>query len=263
MSEGSSPAAAEGPPEEWCAARYAAQCGFVSALGDTILGWLAPQPGERVLDLGCGDGAFTEKIAASGAVVVGVDASADMVAAARGRGLDARLAEGHTLDFDDPFDAVISNAALHWMREPDRVLGAVARVLRPGGRFVAEMGGFGNVAAVRVAIHAALARRGVDGPALCPWYFPTVEEYGARLVGAGFAVDHLELVPRAVTVASGMHAWCANFTASYQRVLLAADRAAFVDEVVALLEPVMRRPDGTWTCDYVRLRFRARRARMV
>lgn len=246
--------------QTWCASRYGADCGFVAALGDTILGWLAPQPGERILDLGCGDGVFTAKVAASGAAVVGVDAAADMVEAARRRGFDARVADAHVLDLGETFDAVVSNAALHWMKEPDRVLAAVARLLRPGGRFVAEMGGFGNVAAIRVAIHAVLARRGLDGVALCPWYFPTREEYAERLERAGFRVERMELAPRPVSVASGMHAWCGNFTDSYQRALPRADRTAFVDEVVALLEPVMRRPDGAWFADYVRLRFHAVRA---
>lgn len=231
----------------------------MSELGETILAWLAPRAGERVLDLGCGDGAFTEKVVATGADVVGVDASVDMVAAARSRGLDARVADAHVLDLGERFDAVISNAALHWMKEPDAVLAAVARSLAPGGRFVAEMGGFGNVASIRVAIHAALARRGIDGPARCPWYFPTAEEYGERLSRAGFAVDRMELAPRPVSVASGMHAWCANFTESYQRALPDAERAPFVDEVVGLLEPVLRQPDGGWTADYVRLRFHATR----
>ncbi len=248
------------PSQTWCAARYGADCGFVADLGDTILGWLAPRPGERILDLGCGDGAFAAKLAASGASVVGVDAAPDMVEAARRRGFDARVADAHVLDLGETFDAVVSNAALHWMKEPDRVLAAVARLLRHGGRFVAEMGGFGNVAAIRVAIHAVLARRGLDGAALSPWYFPTPEEYAALLARAGFTVERMELVPRPVSVASGMRAWCANFTESFQRALPERERAAFVDDVVALLEPVLRRPDGTWFADYVRLRFHAVRA---
>lgn len=249
------------PSQTWVAARYGADCGYVAALGDTVLGWLAPRAGERILDLGCGDGVFTAKLLASGASVVGVDSSPDMVEAARTRGLDARVADAHVLDLGERFDAVVSNAALHWMTEPDRVLAAVARVLRRGGRFVAEMGGFGNVAAIRVAIHAVLARRGLDGAALSPWYFPTPEEYGERLSGAGFHVERMELVPRPVSVASGMRAWCANFTERFQRALPASERDGFVDEVVALLEPVMRRPEGTWSADYVRLRFLAIHAR--
>src|SRR5579859_7306931 len=166
--------------QRWDPGRYRENAGFVAVLGEPLLDLLAPKPGERILDLGCGDGALTRKIAAV-ARVVAVDASADQVQAARARGLDAHVMDGTRLGFEREFDAVFSNAALHWMRDPDAVIDGVWRALKPGGRFVAECGGAGNVAAVREALCRAVARRGVDGHAVSPWYFPSVDEYQGRL----------------------------------------------------------------------------------
>jgi SAM-dependent methyltransferase len=131
--------------QEWSARRYAETAHFVPALGAPVLELLAPSAGERILDLGCGDGVLTEKIAAAGVTVVAVDAAPEMVAAARARGIDARVMPGQNLTFDGEFDAVFTNAALHWMRPPERVLAGVRRALRPGGRFVGEMGGHNNM----------------------------------------------------------------------------------------------------------------------
>src|SRR5439155_9857283 len=127
--------------QNWDADRYARTAGYVSQLGAPLIELLAPTPGERILDLGCGEGALTEKIAASGATVVGVDGSNDMIAAARERGLDAHVMDGQSLTFEREFDAVFSNAALHWMTRADDVIQGVRRALKPAGRFVAEMGG--------------------------------------------------------------------------------------------------------------------------
>ena len=150
-------AAEEKPTQEWQADRYAHHAHFVPTLGQPVLELLKPRPGERILDLGCGDGVLTEKIAAAGAAVTGVDASPDMIAAAQRRGLAARVMNGARLEFAGEFDAVFSNAALHWMKDdPDAVIAGVARALKPGGRFVAEMGGHGCVAAIVVAMVATL-----------------------------------------------------------------------------------------------------------
>ena len=157
--------------QHWSAERYAQTAHFVPALGAPVLELLGPRPGERILDLGCGDGVLTEKIAAAGASVVAVDAAPDMVAAAQARGLDARVAAGQDLNFEGEFDAVFSNAALHWMRPPEKVLAGVRRALRPGGRFVAEMGGHNNTAAIIVALSAVLGRRGLDAQRLNPFVF--------------------------------------------------------------------------------------------
>ncbi len=247
--------------QTWKADRYERNARFVSDLGAPVLALLNLKPGERILDLGCGDGALTEKIIAAGASVVGVDASQDMVDAAHRRGIDARVGSGHALSFAREFDAVFSNAALHWMRDPDAVIAGVARALKPGGRFVGEMGGHACVAAIRVALVAVLARRNIDGAALSPWYFPTVDDYRARLERGGFAVDYIELIPRPTPLPTDMAGWLDTFCENFFRSLSAADRTAALSETIDLLRPVLCDERGRWTADYTRLRFAAHLAR--
>jgi trans-aconitate methyltransferase len=249
------------PAQSWKADRYARHAHFVPALGQPVLDLLQPRTGERILDLGCGDGVLTEKITTAGASVVGVDASADMVAAARKRGLDARVADGARLDFAGEFEAVFSNAALHWMKDdPDAVIAGVARALKPGGRFAGEMGGHGCVAAITVALIAVLERHGADGRSRSPWYFPTVDDYRARLERGGFAVEYIELIPRPTPLPTDMAGWLDTFAAPFLDRLPANERTVARDEAIAMLKPVLCDEAGRWTADYMRLRFLARRA---
>ena len=243
--------------QHWSAERYAETAHFVPALGAAVLDLLAPAAGERILDLGCGDGVLTEKIAAAGATVVGVDAAPDMVTAARARGLDARVVAGQDLAFSHEFDAVFSNAALHWMRPPEAVLAGVYRALKPGGRFVGEMGGQNNTAAIMVAIRAVMARRGIDAGRLSPWWFPSADAYRAKLEAAGFAVDDIRIVPRPTPLPAGLEAWLDTFAEDFFGALPLSDRRAARDEIVDLLRPVLMDETGIWIADYVRLRFRA------
>ena len=245
--------------QHWSAQRYAETAHFVPTLGAPVLELLTPRLGEQILDLGCGDGVLTEKIAAAGTTVVAVDAAADMVAAARRRGLDARIVAGQDLDFDQTFDAVFSNAALHWMRPPGKVLAGVYRTLKPGGRFVAEMGGHNNIAAILVALGAVLGRRGIDAHRLSPWYFPSAEAYREKLEAAGFVVDDIHIVPRPTPLPAGLEAWLETFAEDFFAPLSIGDRAVARSEVMALLQPVLMDERGSWIADYVRLRFRARR----
>lgn len=243
--------------DRWSAADYARNARFVSDLGGPVVALLAPVAGEDILDLGCGDGALTESLVASGARVVGVDASKSMVAAARVRGLDARVMDATGLAFSHAFDAVFTNAALHWVPRAGAVVEGVARALRPGGRFVGEFGGFGNVAAIRVALDAALRIRGVGDAAPIPWYFPTPAEYGAVLTSAGFTVDTIELIPRPTPLPTGMEGWLKTLAAPVLAPLPDDERAAVQALAIDLLAPALRDDAGNWIADYTRIRFRA------
>ena len=239
----------------WSTEGYRANAGFGPALGSAVFDLLNPQPGERILDLGCGEGSLTERLAAAGALVVGVDMSPDFVAAAKARGLDARIMDGEALTFDREFDAVFSNAAMHWMLAPDRVIDGVKRALRPGGRFVAEFGGHGCVAAVQVAVSAVLARHGVAMRS--PWYFPTDDAYRARLEAGGFAVTQIALIPRPTPLPTGMAGWLATFAGPMLKQLPEGVREDAAREMEDLLRPALCDASGRWTADYVRLRFAA------
>jgi trans-aconitate methyltransferase len=241
---------------DWSASTYAANARFVADLGGAVLDMLAPQKGERILDLGCGDGALTEKLVQAGASVLGVDGSPDMVRAACGRGLVAQVMDGQRLTFDSEFDAVFSNAALHWMPDGAAVIAGVFRALRPGGRFVAEFGGQGNIAAIVTAFTAVLKPRGIDPARMHRWY-PTAERYSSMLREGGFQVESAAIVPRPTRLPTGMAGWLATFADPFLPDLPRTEKAAILQEVEALLVPALRTSEGEWIADYVRLRFKA------
>jgi SAM-dependent methyltransferase len=244
-------------PQTWNPETYSRDAAYVPQLGSGALEWLAPETGERILDLGCGDGQLTERIAAKGAIVTGIDASSQMVAAARARGIAAQEGSAESLPFADRyFDAVFSNAVLHWVRGQDAMMTEVHRVLRPGGRFVAEMGGHGNIAAIRVAFAAVLAHLGFDELGRHDNYFPTSDTYARSLSAHGFAVDRMIHFPRPTPLgAGGMVAWLNMFRRGALDALPKDLRETAVAKTVALLAPTLCDEEGNWTADYVRLRF--------
>ena len=246
--------------QTWDAARYAATGRFVADLAGGVVELLAPQPGEAILDLGCGDGALTEKLAATGAIVTGADASPAMVAAARARGLTVHEVSADALPFAGEFDAVFSNAALHWMPNAEAVIAAVYRALKLGGRFVAEMGGMGNIAAIRVALQAVLSRFGIDAEAVAASFYPAPAHYQRLLEAAGFEVRSIALIPRPTPLPAGMEAWLNTFRNGVLDLLGPEGRAKALAETSELLRPALCDADGNWTADYVRLRFAAVRA---
>jgi trans-aconitate methyltransferase len=242
--------------QTWNAAGYEKNARFVSDLGGPVLELLAPMPAERILDLGCGDGVLTRKIVAAGSEVVGLDSSPDLCAAARRLGLEVVESSASDMAFKAEFDAVFSNAALHWMKDAARVIGNVARALRPEGRFVAEMGGYKCVETIRRALIDELDGRGYDGESASPWYFPSPEEYRIHLTAAGFEVPYIELIPRPTPVPD-MKGWLNTFSHCFTALLPAAEREDYLECVLVRIEPRLCDASGRWTADYTRLRFRA------
>jgi trans-aconitate methyltransferase len=250
------------PSQTWDPNRYARNARFVSELATPLIDLLAPRPGEQILDLGCGDGVLTEQLVALRCRVVGVDASVEQVKAARDRGLDVCVVDGQNLVFAPEFDAVFSNAALHWMKRADDVIAGVYRALKPGGRFVAECGGDGNIAQIVKALRVALRRRGIEAAALNPWYFPAVDAYKARLERRGFQINYIALIPRPTPLPGDVVGWLETFAESFTSVLPECERPAFIEEVRELLRPELCDADGKWVADYVRLRFAAEKTRV-
>jgi SAM-dependent methyltransferase len=242
--------------QDWNAAEYEKNARFVTDLGAPVLQLLAPMPGERILDVGCGDGVLTQKIAQAGCSVVGLDSSPDFCRAARQLGLEVIEASAEEMKFSNEFDAIFSNAALHWMRNPERVVRNIARALQPGGRFVAEMGGHGCVETIKSALIDELNRLGVDGNKVNPWYFPTPEQYSAHLTAAGFDVPYVALFPRP-TLLPDIMGWLTTFLHSFTALLSESERLPYLERVQARIKPKLCDASGRWVADYVRLRFKA------
>ncbi len=255
------------PSSRWSPSDYAKNAGFVPALGEPALALLAPQPGELILDLGCGDGKLTKRIEELGAKAIGLDASPEMVEAARGRGVDAFLADAQALDLTEQsqrfgrFDAAFSNAALHWMLDPAAVARGVFSVLKDGGRFAGEMGGSGNLATLRAGLREELTERGYDVPSEDPQWYPTAEAFAALYAQAGFVDIQAELIPRVTPLPTGIAGWVMTFRGGWMDVagVAPADKLGVACAVERRLSPELRREDGSWFADYVRLRFTMRK----
>jgi trans-aconitate methyltransferase len=224
-------------------------------LGQAALDLLDPQPGEHILDIGCGEGALTEKIHRRGAAVVGIDSSEEMVAAARGRGLDARLGDAAAMDFDKEFDAAFSNAALHWMPEQKRVATAVFGALKPGGRFAGEMGGEGNLAKLREALDSELIIRGYSPPPTELSWYASAEDFADLYEEAGFDEIDARLIDRPTKIDHGIGAWVETFRRGW------LDRAGVPQGERAEIGASVATRFGSDIADYVRLRFIMRKPR--
>lgn len=243
--------------QKWDPKKYETNARFVSDLGAPVVALLAPQAGEDILDLGCGDGALTVKLVEAGATVKGVDGSSEMVAAAQVLGIDAEVMDGQALTFNAEFDAVFSSAALHWMADIDAVIAGVYRALKPKGRFVAEFGGFGNIAAIRTAVRAA--HEIVTGKPMPDdkKVFPSPNFYAGRLVAAGFIVKSIEIIDRPTPLPTGVRGWYQTFGGRYFQDLTADETVAVIDKAEMLVAPEFQDENGNWFADYKRLRFEA------
>jgi trans-aconitate methyltransferase len=244
--------------QKWSPDLYQNNARFVGELASEAVEWLSPKTGEQVLDIGCGDGVLSLQLAQSGAEVTGLDFSPELVENARERGLHAVHGNAEKLAFDREFDAVFSNAALHWIRAPDAMMRGVYAALRPGGRFVGELAGIHNAAKIRSSVHRWLRSHGYDDEEIDPWFLPTCDDYGGRLERAGFEVDRLYWFARPVRITYPVADWIRTFGSPYLTVLSdEAERKRMLDEVTEELKSTLQANDGTWTVDYTRLRFRA------
>jgi trans-aconitate methyltransferase len=244
----------------WDAKLYDDKHSFVWEKGKGVVELLAPKPGERILDLGCGTGHLTPEIAAVGALTVGIDQSADMIAQARRQFPDLRfeVCDAREIPFTGEFDAVFSNAALHWIPEAEKVIRGVARALKPSGRFVAEMGGKGNIRRLVEAIAGACRVVGLDsGAATEAWYYPSIGEYSGLLEKHGLEVRQAALFERPTRLEDGekgLEAWLRMFRRVILDRLPAAEQNAFLREVERQARPELFQ-DGVWELDYRRLRI--------
>jgi trans-aconitate 2-methyltransferase len=244
----------------WNPELYEARHAFVFQLGEELIGILNPQPGEHILDLGCGTGQLTRKIADSGAHVLGLDASPEMIGQARQNYPELRflLQDAATMDFKGEFDAVFSNAALHWMLDASGVAKAIARALREGGRFIAELGGRRNIHQIEYAVEAVAARYLGSAMPEKRTFYPSVGEYATILEAYGLEVRSALLFDRPTPLEGpdGMPNWIRQFKWYYFENLPSAQREQALEDVVDELRPVLFR-DGTWYADYRRLRISA------
>ncbi|MBE8967964.1 methyltransferase domain-containing protein [Nostocales cyanobacterium LEGE 12452] len=244
----------------WDTSLYEDKHAFVWQYGEDLLKLLNPQPGESILDLGCGTGQLTEKIAQAGADVWGIDSAPAMIEKARENYPDIRFDVANAANFqvDKPFDAVFSNAVLHWVKEADSAIASIHQSLKPGGRFVAEFGGKGNVLAIVTALYSALESIGIPQAQVeNPWYYPSIGEYASLLENQGFDIIYAILFPRPTPLAegeTGIANWIKMFASPFLAGLSPEQQIQIIPVVEEYLKPTLYQ-QGTWTADYRRIRI--------
>lgn len=248
------------PEQSWRPTQYNTHASFVSNLASSVVDLLQPKRGERILDLGCGDGTLAAKIQSMGANVVGVDSSPEMVSAAQARGIEAYVVSGDALTFTREFDAVFSNAALHWMTDYQRVIDGVSESLKPGGRFIGEFGAEGNIKRLITGMEASFARNPEFGTFKNPWFFPSEGAYASALERGGFEVEHIAVIPRPTPLTTGVREWLKIFGDHVISGLSQEQTKQFLDEVEQDVRQYLYTSEGGWVADYVRIRFSAVKA---
>lgn len=246
---------------QWNAGLYDDKHSFVWKMAAGVLDLLEAKPGERILDLGCGTGHLTEQIAATGAKIVGVDRSPDMIRQAREKypSLQFAVMDAREIRFAELFDAVFSNATLHWIKEPEKVVVEIAKVLRPNGRFVAEFGGKGNVGGLMAAVERVWHKLNLPTPD--PWYYPSVGEYSSLLEKHGLEVSYAVLFGRPTPLEDGergLRNWLTMFGGTFLDQLPEAQREGALAAIEQETRPALHR-DGRWVMDYRRLRIVAKK----
>ncbi|BAZ15052.1 type 11 methyltransferase [Calothrix sp. NIES-4071] len=241
----------------WDTNLYEGKHAFVWKYGEDLLKLLSPQPGEKILDVGCGTGQLAAKIAANGAIVTGIDADAAMVEKAKLNypNLEFVVADARSFQFNTSFDAVFSNATLHWIPESEAVINSIHGALKPGGRFVAAFGGKGDVKLITHALYQALEQK---SPESLSWYFPSIGEYTSLLEKQGFDVNYAVLFDLPTPLPdgeAGLRNWLTMFAT---RFFANSTRQEVIKTVEEQLKPILYK-NGTWTVDYRHLRIVAMR----
>ena len=234
--------------QNWNAAEYQKHASFVPSLANSVIELLNPRKGEKILDIGCGDGELTQQLKEKGCLVIGIDSSPSMVESTKNRGIEAYVIDGQTIDFQNQFDAVFSNAALHWLTQPERVIKGVYLSLKPNGRFVAEFGGYGNIATLLKAMQEVFRENTGFGEFKNPWFFPSVAEYKTLLEKQGFKINSIELIPRPTPLKSGVEKWLEIFAKGITSHLDPEQKILFLSAVKNKLMPcrpyLQKKKDG-------------------
>lgn len=242
---------------KWNPKGYDEHAHYVYKLGEPLVALLAPSEGEKILDLGCGHGELTLRLSEFECDVLGIDLSEDMVHAAIENGVNAVVMNAEELIFDNEFDGIISNAAIHWMDDIGKVVESCYRSLKFGGRFVGEFGGDGNVRKILNATEKYFEKHPELGVFTTPWYFPSVEEFGEELDHAGFYTEYMELIERPTPLPTGIKGWLVTFYHGLMSGFTDKQKEDFINEVSEMLKPDLYNADTGWHADYVRIRFKA------
>ncbi|MDL2297632.1 class I SAM-dependent methyltransferase [Synergistaceae bacterium OttesenSCG-928-D05] len=246
--------------QNWNPYDYGKSADFVPILGRPVIELLAPRPGEKILDLACGNGTLTKELMDAGVDVIGVDASPEMVEAAKANGVHAILLRAEHMTFHEEFDAVMSNAALHWMSDQYAVVRSVWNALKPGGRFAAECGGEGCVRIIREGMKIALIKRNIDYKARNPWKYPELGPFQKILENQGFKVSYIARIDRPTPLPNGLKGWLEVFSNSHTQGFTEIEKEKFYAEVEDYCRPFLYdEKTSTWIADYVRLRFLAQK----
>jgi len=241
---------------KWDADNYNKHADFVSNLAFPVVDLLNPQKNERILDLGCGDGTLALEIEKFSTKVIAVDLSESMVKKTKEKGIEAYVMSAIELPFYNEFNAVFSNAVLHWVKEPETAIKKISAALKSGGRFIAEFGGYGNIKYLTDAMQEVFDRHEEYGEFKNPWYFPKETEYKELLEANGLKIDYIELIPRPTKI-DDIANWLDIFANGIVSHLTEAQQDNFKQKVRAILKPKIYDEKNAWVADYVRLRLKA------
>ena len=243
---------------KWDPKGYDEHADYVYTLGEPLIALLSPEEGEKVLDLGCGHGELAMRVSELGCELTGVDSSPEMVEASIANGINTILGDARDLSFDNEFDGIISNAAIHWMSDIDQVLDGCYRALKIGGRFVGEFGGEGNVGKILLATSEYFESHPELGEFVMPWYFPSLDEFSYELENAGFFIEYIELFERPTVLPTGIKGWLLTFFHGLMSNFTDKQKDEFLSNISEMLKPhLYNEATSKWHADYVRLRFKA------